>query len=127
MALGLLRLAALSGDRAYEQQAEGRPAPLRQGRPAPPDAFAHLLRALDFHLSPTKEVALIGDDLRELAAVVRSGYRPHQVLAGGPEGSATPPLLSDRPAMDDKPTAYVCESFTCQAPTTDAGTLATQL
>ena len=62
--------------------------------PRQPDAFAHLLRALDFQLAPTKEVALIGDDLDELAAVVRSRYRPHLVLAGGPEGSDRPATCS---------------------------------
>jgi uncharacterized protein len=124
IAFGLLRLAALSGERSYEQRAEGvfrlfAPAASRQ-----PEAFAHLLRALDFHLSPTVEVALIGDDLSELAAVVRSEHRPHQVLAGGPEGSAVPPLLADRPAVDDRPTAYVCEHFACKAPVTDPEALA---
>jgi len=119
IAFGLLRLAALTGERSYEEQAEGVFRLFAKAAPRQPDAFAHLLRALDFHLSPTREVALIGDDLTELAAVVRSGYRPHQVLAGGPEGSTTPPLLEDRPAVESKPTAYVCERFTCQAPVTD--------
>jgi uncharacterized protein YyaL (SSP411 family) len=119
MALGLLRLAAPTGERSYEQQAEGVFRLFAKAAPRQPEAFAHLLRALDFHLSPTKEVALIGDDLTDLAKVVRSEHRPHQVLAGGPEGSTVPPLLTDRPAMDGKPTAYVCENFTCQAPTTD--------
>ena len=64
-------------------------------------------------------MALIGDDLSELAAVVRSNYRPHLVLAGGPEGSDTPPLLADRPAVDGQSAAYVCENFSCQAPVTD--------
>ena len=85
-----------------------------------PDAFAHLLRALDFDLASVKEVALIGDDLTELAAVVRSEYRPYLVLAGGPEGADAPPLLLERSAVDGKPTAYVCENFACQAPVTDA-------
>ena len=124
MALGLLRLAALSGDRAYEQQAEGVLRLFAKAAPRQPDAFAHLLRALDFHLSPVKEVALIGDDLTELAAVVRGGYRPHLVLAGGAEGSAAPTLLADRPAFEGKPTAYVCEHFVCRAPVTAAQQLA---
>jgi uncharacterized protein YyaL (SSP411 family) len=123
MALGLLRLAALTGDRAYESQADGILRLFAKAAPRQPDAFAHLLRALDFHLSPTKEVALIGD-LAELAAVVRSQYRPHLVLAGGTDGSAVPPLLADRLAIDSKPTAYVCESFSCQAPVTDPQALA---
>ncbi len=124
MALGLLRLAALSDNRAYERQAEGVLRLFAKAAPRQPDAFAHLLRALDFHLFPTKEVALIGDDLSELATLVRSGYRPHQVLAGGPEGGAAPPLLSNRPALDGTPTAYVCERFACQAPVTAAQQLA---
>jgi uncharacterized protein len=127
MALGLLRLSALSGDRDYEREAEGVLRLFAKAAPRQPDAFAHLLRALDFHLSPTREVALIGDDLTELAAAVRGGYRPHQVLAGGPEGSDAPPLLEHRGTIDGNPTAYVCQSFTCQAPTTDARTLAAQL
>jgi uncharacterized protein YyaL (SSP411 family) len=126
-ALALLRLEALTGERPYGEQAE---AVLRLfAGPASrrPDAFAHLLRALDFQLAATKEVALIGDDLAGLAAVVRSSYRPHLVLAGGPEGSSAPPLLRDRPTVDGKPTAYVCENFTCKAPTTDARALASLL
>jgi hypothetical protein len=123
-AMGLLRLAALSGERSYEERAEG---VLRLfGSPAArhPESFAHLLLALDFHLSPTKEVALVGADLSPLTAVVRSEHRPHLVLAGGPEGSGAPDLLLDRPAVDGRATAYVCEHFTCRAPVTDPEALA---
>jgi uncharacterized protein YyaL (SSP411 family) len=126
-ALGLLRLAALTGERSYEQQAEG---VLRlHSDPAlrHPESFAHLLRALDFHLTPTKEVALVGDDLSELAATVRAKHRPHLVLAGGPEGTTTPKLLQGRTTVEGKPTAYVCESFTCKAPVTNAASLSALL
>ncbi len=115
-ALGLLRLNALSGERSYEEWAEGA---LRLfGAPAArhPEAFAHMLRALDFRLAPTVEVALVGERLGELADAVRAGLRPHLVLAGGPEGSATPPLLAERPAPGGRATAYVCERFACREP-----------
>ncbi len=118
-AFGLLRLAALTGDRTYKQQAESVFRLFAKPATQHPESFAHLLRAIDFHLAPTKEVALIGNDLTELAKVVRSKHRPHLVLAGGPEGTETPELLQKRPAVDNKPTAYVCEHFTCQAPVTD--------
>jgi uncharacterized protein len=124
MALGLLRLEALTGERSYGELAGGVLRLFARAGPRQPDAFAHLLRALDFELAPTKEVALIGDDLAELSAVARSTYRPHLVVAGGPAGSSVPPLLADRPLVDGKPTAYVCEHFACQAPTTDAASLA---
>ena len=123
-ALGLLRLEALSGERPYGEWAEGVLQLFAKMAPRRPDAFAHLLRALDFRLAPTKEVALVGEDLGELAATVRSDYRPHMVLAGGPEGSSEPALLRDRPQLDGKPTAYVCEHFACQAPVTSAQQLA---
>jgi uncharacterized protein YyaL (SSP411 family) len=118
IAFGLLRLGSLAGERSYEEQAEGVLRLFAKLAPRQPEAFAHLLRALDFHLTPTKEIALIGDDLSELTAVVRAEHHPHQVLAGGPEGSESPPLLEDRPAIDGRPTAYVCESFSCKTPVT---------
>jgi hypothetical protein len=118
-AMGMLRLGALTGERRYREAAEGVFALFGKPAVAHPDAFAHLLRALDFHLSPTREVALVGEDLSELAAVVREDVRPHLVLAGGPEGSAQPPLLADRTTVDGKNAAYVCQNFTCHLPTTD--------
>jgi uncharacterized protein len=142
-ALGLLRLAALSGDRAYEGQASGVLRLFAGAASRQPEAFAHLLRALDFQLSPTKEVALVApagrsssvpaggggsaEPLSKLAAVVRAKHRPHLVLAGGPEGATVPPLLKGRTSVNGHPTAYVCEHFTCQAPTTDPGALAQSL
>jgi uncharacterized protein YyaL (SSP411 family) len=122
-ALGMLRLAALTGERSYERQAEGVFALFAKTATRHPESFAHLLRALDFHLSPVKEVALVGEDVGELAATVRSAFRPHLVLAAGPEGSQEPPLLEDRPLLDGSPTAYVCENFACQAPVTGSAAL----
>ncbi len=123
-AMGLLRLAALTGNRAYEQEAERVFRLYAKPATQHPDAFAHLLRALDFHQAPTKEVALIGDDLTELAKTVRGAYRPHVVLAGGPEGTETPELLKARTTLDGRSAAYVCEHFTCKAPVTTPEELA---
>src|SRR5262249_30681338 len=117
-ALGLLRLAALSGERRYEEQALGVLNLYAKVAPRQPDAFAHLLRALDLNLAAVKEVALVGDALAAMAAVVRDDHRPHLVLAGGPEGTDAPELLKDRPAVDGAATAYICENFACRAPVT---------
>ena len=115
-AYGLLRLAALTGEHGYEERAEGVLRLLHDLAPRHPQAFGHLLQALDFHLSQVKEVALVGDS-HELERVVRGAFRPHLVLAGGaPDGV---PLLADRPTVDGRPAAYVCERFACQAPVTE--------
>jgi uncharacterized protein YyaL (SSP411 family) len=126
-AMGLLRLEALTGERRY---GEGGSAVFALfGKPAVehPDAFAHMLRALDFHLTPTREVALVGEQLDELTTVVREKNRPHLVLAGGPEGATEPPLLEGRALVEGKPAAYVCENFTCRLPVTDPEELRPQL
>jgi uncharacterized protein YyaL (SSP411 family) len=86
---------------------------------------------MDFHFAPVKEVALVGepsgDGLGELAAVVRSGFRPHVVLAGGPEGIERPELLRERTAVDGRPAAYVCEHFSCRQPVTEPAELSAAL
>jgi uncharacterized protein len=120
-ALGLLRLAALTGEHEYERRATSVLRLLHELAPKHPQAFAHLLQALDFHLSHTKEVALVGDELRPLERVVRESFRPHLVLAGGePDGV---PLLEGRDPVEGRPTAYVCEQFLCRAPVTEPSEL----
>jgi len=126
-AMGLLRLAALTGERRYEDEAEGVFRLFAEPAVRHPDAFAHLLRALDFRLSPTREVALIGNELDELAKVVRDKPLFHLVLAGGPEGTDQPPLLADRTTVDGRAAAYVCQDFTCRLPVTDPSELRAQL
>ncbi|HVD38152.1 MAG TPA: thioredoxin domain-containing protein [Solirubrobacterales bacterium] len=126
-AMGLLRLAALTGERRYEEAATGVFALFAKPAVQHPDAFAHMLRALDFHLSPTREVALVGDALDDLAAAVREHPLFHLVLAGSPDGSESPPLLEGRTTVDGKPAAYVCQNFTCRLPVTDPDELRRQL
>jgi uncharacterized protein YyaL (SSP411 family) len=116
-AYGLLRLAALSGERSYEQRAVGVFRLLHQIAARHPEAFAHLLQALDFHFASVKEIAIVGPDAAALARVVRSEFRPHLVLAGGdPDGV---PLMEGR----DAPGAYVCENFACRRPVTEPAEL----
>jgi uncharacterized protein len=129
-AYGLLRLAALSGEHEYERRAVSVLRLLHEVAPQHPEAFAHLLQAMDFHLSPTREVALAGDDPEPLERVVRGEFRPHIVLAGGPRGGegkaagAGVPLLEGREPVDGRAAAYVCDHFACKAPVTEPGELA---
>ncbi|MBS1888341.1 MAG: thioredoxin domain-containing protein [Actinobacteria bacterium] len=126
-ALGLLRLAALSGEMAFADRALGVLALFGEPAVSHPDSFAHLLRALDFHHAPTREVALVGADTSALEAVVRTAFRPHIVLAAGPAGATEPPLLDARTEIGGEPAAYVCESFTCNLPVTDPAALEREL
>jgi uncharacterized protein YyaL (SSP411 family) len=116
-AYGLLRLSALTGERGYEQQAVGVFRLFSKYAFRQPQAFPHLLQAMDFHFAAVKEVALAGDDVAPLSRVVRARFRPHIVLAGGePDGV---PLLEGRTPVDGRAAAYVCEHFACQRPVTE--------
>jgi uncharacterized protein YyaL (SSP411 family) len=120
-AYGLLRLAALTGEHEYESRAVSVLRLLHEIAPQHPHAFGHLLQAMDFHLAPVKEVALVGDDLRPLERVVRGAFRPHVVLAGGEHDGV--PLLEGREPVDGRAAAYVCERFACKAPVTEPAEL----
>jgi uncharacterized protein YyaL (SSP411 family) len=124
-AFGLLRLALLSGEGKYERHALGVLRLLYPLARRHPHAFGHLLQAADFYLAPVREVAIVGADPSALVRAVRSEYRPHLVLAGGPADGV--PLLQGREPVAGKPSAYVCEHFVCKAPVTTAAELTAAL
>jgi uncharacterized protein YyaL (SSP411 family) len=126
-ALGLLRLAALSGELRFADQARGVLALFGDPAISHPDSFAHYLRALDFDHASTREVALVGSELSTLEGVVRAAFRPNVVVAGGPAGATEPPLLDARTEIGGEPAAYVCEGFTCNLPVTDPAALEREL
>jgi len=120
-ALGLLRLAALTGEAPYEEHAVSVLRLLHEVAVRHPVAFGHLLQALDFHLSPTREVALVGPGREPLERTLRGRFRPHVVAAGGePDGV---PLLQGREPVDGRAAAYVCERFACRRPVTEPSEL----
>jgi uncharacterized protein YyaL (SSP411 family) len=124
-AFGLLRLARLTGEARWEDAALGHIRLLHTVAPEHPNAFAHLLRAIDFLLAPVREVAIVGPDAAPLERVVRGAFRPHVVLAGGePDGV---PLLEGRTPVDGRAAAYVCERFACRRPVTEPDELAALL
>ncbi|KAF0248503.1 MAG: hypothetical protein FD167_2093, partial [bacterium] len=100
-----------------------------------PGGFGHMLGALDFYLARTKEIAIIGnpesDDTKALLEAIYQSYLPNKVvLVGDPmdtESSKLLPLLANRPMIDGKATAYVCENFTCKEPATSVCELVEQL
>jgi uncharacterized protein len=119
-ALGLLRLAALTGEARYEEHAIAVLRLTGQIARRHPQGFGHLLQALDFHLAAVQEVALVGEDTRALARAVRAAFRPNVVLAGGDGTDAHGiALLEGRTAIDGRPAAYVCERFSCLRPVSD--------
>jgi len=124
LASALLRIAAVSGDSRFRQRAEAIMGPLAVVVARSPLAVSSLACAMDRAQAPSREVAISGlvEDPRTLAliATVHSHWLPNTVVAWG---NADVELLSDRPLVDGRPAAYVCENFACQRPVTDPADL----
>jgi uncharacterized protein YyaL (SSP411 family) len=131
----LLRLAVMVGEERYEAIALEALRPMADLMQRYPSGFGRYLSALDFHLGPVAEVALVwrpGEEraMGPLLDTVFGRYQPNRVVVGAPEGDAAAaglPLLAERATVGGRPTAYVCKHYVCQLPVTEPGALARQL
>jgi len=127
----LLRAGALLGKAAWVERGRSSLERLAPTASRAPLAFGRLLCAVDFGLANPIELAIVTatpQDQRPFVDILRRRYLPNLVLAGG-SGQDLPeiPLLRDRHALEGRATAYLCEAFVCQAPSTEPTRVAAQL
>ena len=131
----LQRLGRLTGAEDWERAGLGALRPVLGVLGRAPTGFGHALGAADFALARVREVAIVGqpgaEDTEALLARVWGVYQPNRVLAAAApddrDAQREIPLLADRPAVDGRATAYVCEHFVCQRPVTEPEELTAQL
>jgi len=134
-ALSLLRLALLTGKQDYHRRATDVLRQMANQIRRYPSAFGFALCALDFYLESPLEIAIVGaasdSRLDELVRTVWQTYLPNRVVAlcteSHAEAAAFVPLLRERDTLNDQPTAFVCEAYTCQTPVHSSGELVKQL
>jgi hypothetical protein len=123
-ALALLQLSAYNGNGEWRDQAEKMLGSVSEMLKRHPTSFAQWLCTMDFALTPTREVAILGTpntpEFEALTEVLWEAYRPHLVaaLSSFPPGTSAPPLLAGRPLIEKKASAYVCQNFVCKTPVT---------
>ena len=121
----LLRLVKLTGRMDLQEKAEATLRLYRGLLGAHPLAAGQMLLALDFHLGPIQEIAIVGDplaeDTRQVLRLLAGSYQPHRVLAlKAPDDHEKKieellPLLTGKTAQGAV-TMYVCRNFACQTP-----------
>jgi uncharacterized protein YyaL (SSP411 family) len=117
LAFVLLRLARIYGDDDLERHAVSVLRLLRETLVRAPQAFGWALCALDLHLSPRRELAVVGPPESDVARAALAGFDPRTVVAFGPAEHV--PLLAGKGLVDGEPAVYACESFACRAPVTE--------
>ena len=132
--LNLLRLSHMSNNAEYDAQARQSLAFFGDRLITSPQATPQFLVALDFSLAKPQQIIIAGkrgsNETTALLREVHARFVPNRVLllADGAEGqqilASHIPFLKTIGMIDAKATAYVCENYTCQLPTTDPSTLA---
>jgi uncharacterized protein YyaL (SSP411 family) len=93
-----------------------------------PEAVPSLSSALDFRLAQTKQILIAGDpasqDTRELLRQVNTRFLPNKILlladgAGQQRLALWLPFVAGAHRIGGHATAYICENYVCNRPTTD--------
>ncbi len=112
----LLRLGRIWGDEELLGRGEGVLLLLAPAMERAPRALSWALCALDLHLSPPRELAIVGDVEADVARAALEPFDPRTVVAVGPADDV--PLLAGKERVDGETAVYVCERFACRAPAT---------
>jgi uncharacterized protein YyaL (SSP411 family) len=154
-ALNLERLAILLGRKDLREKAETIFRAFARQAVDSPGAYERLMCAADFYHDQPKEIAIIGDmppspfqgegrgegedqrtksntgqeQTRALLRTVYDLYLPNKVVVFSPDKATDGriPLLTGKGRINNRPTAYVCENFRCQAPVQDPADFRKQL
>ena len=135
--LNLVRLHEFTTDDTYRQRAEKALQAFQPILTARPATLSEMLLALDFHLDTAKQVIIVTSNERAEADPLLGKFRkallPNRILSVVTEGdeladhAGVIPLLDQKRAIKNQPTAYVCENRICELPTSDPDTFAQQL
>ncbi len=129
--LNLARLHRMTGETRYEEKADALVRAFSGEVGQQPFAYPLVLCALDFLFGPSREIVICGDpasaDTRAMLAELRRPFLPNKVILLRPSNDEAAaarlaklaPFTETQVAIDGKATAYVCENFACQLPTTD--------
>ncbi|RPJ85822.1 MAG: thioredoxin domain-containing protein [Acidobacteria bacterium] len=130
--LNLLRLAQFFDRMGYRDRAAQMLGALSQALGRFPLGLGYWLQALDFHVGPVDQIAIVGPvaERQPLRGVVRGLYIPNKVLAVISPGDQTVDriaLLAGKTAVAGKAAAYICRDYTCLRPATSADELEAML
>ncbi len=85
-----------------------------------PTSAGQMLVALDAYFHPVELAITEGEEEEMLWSVARKAFLPGAILASTKSGEKMIPWVEGKKAVDGKAAAYVCQNYSCQAPTLSA-------
>ncbi|RMF69150.1 MAG: thioredoxin domain-containing protein [Calditrichaeota bacterium] len=129
-ALNLLRIGRITADPSLEEKAIAIGKAFSAQVENAPIGYTQLMSALAFLSGPSYEIVIAGapnaPDTQKMLDALHHHYFPNKVLLFRPTDESRPEIVKlakfteYQTAMDGKATAYVCQNYACNAPTTDA-------
>ncbi len=112
MALLLLRLSRMTDREDFHAAAERTLQAFTSRMEEGGTGLPQMLAALSFALAKPREIVLAGPLSADLLAPLRLRFMPNAVVMRAEQ------LTRPMPSVDEKPTAYICENFSCKLPVT---------
>lgn len=127
--MNLLRLSRMTGRTEWEDMADKMNRLFAESIKKAPTGFGSALQAIGFATGKPQEIIITGKkeerDTQHMIDALRSAFLPYSViLVKDPDDKKITdlaPFLSDFGMKDGKATAYVCQNYSCELPTTDPG------
>ncbi len=128
-AMNLLRLAQITANDPFRQQAQQTLAQFSENITAQPAASPQMLAALQFSLAKNKQIVFAArpsdPGLKTLLRTLHKPFLPNKIVLLADNGAGQAylgkklPFLRNLRPIENRATAFVCENFICQLPTVD--------
>ncbi len=128
-ALNLLRLERMTANTEFADKASALFNAFSSALSQRPSSYTLMMSAMDFALGPSFEVVISGrpgsPDTEAMLSALRQRFLPHKVVVFRPGDTPTPsitavaPFTQTQKPLQGKATAYVCQNYICNKPTTD--------
>ena len=131
-AMNLFRLSKITGNIYWEKLAEKTLRAFTGQAEKSPSGFSHMLTAFIFNLKFPKELVIVAEknnsEIRNFINSVQNVYSPNKVIILKTRSTSNKlnklaPWLKNHEMINNKPTFYLCENFSCKQPTTNIDTI----
>tara|TARA_S200000501_G_scaffold339840_1_gene347858 strand:- start:56547 stop:58736 length:2190 start_codon:yes stop_codon:yes gene_type:complete len=126
-AMNLIRINRLTGDLKWIDNAVGTFRTFTDKVKNAPTTMSHMLTAFMFDIKSTKEIVVVGPgnkkSTKKIIEKIQEQYIPNHVIIFNDtdltdELENLAPWIKNQKMIDEKPTIYICQDFSCRKPTT---------